>query len=86
MIVHASHDVEEWNDEARKSASHANHSRSIRVLKQAKAQGHIVRFGTIGRGFSAIEDSPQCEVASRALIYVVQSDGATVVYSLFREP
>lgn len=86
LVVHAAHDVDEWSDTNRQAASRANHERSLKILQQAQAAGKIVRFGAIGRGFSPFEDGSECEVASRALVYVVESDGALVVYSLFTEP
>lgn len=86
LVVHSVHDVSEWSDTNRKAASLANHERSLKILQQAHASGKIVRFGAVGRGFAAFDEGSECEVASRALVYVVGSDGAMVVYSLFAEP
>lgn len=86
LVVHAAHDVDEWSDANRQAASLANHERSLKILQQAQAAGKIVRFGAIGRGFTAFDEGSECEVASRALVYIVGSDGTLVVYSLFNEP
>lgn len=86
LVIHAAHDVDEWSDTNRQAASLANHERSLKILQQAHAAGQIVRFGAIGRGFSAFDEGSECEVASRALVYVVGPDGVLVVYSLFKEP
>jgi hypothetical protein len=86
LVVHSTHDVDDWNDTNREAASLANHRRSLKVLQQAQAVRKIVRFGAIGRGFSASADGSLCEVASRALVYILGSGGTMVVYSLFVEP
>jgi hypothetical protein len=86
LVVHSTFDLSEWSPEGRIALSFESHERALRTLRQAQATGTIVRFGVIGRGFAAIKESPRCEVASRALAYVVLDDGSTVVYSLFGEP
>jgi len=86
LVVHATFDLDEWSATGRMALSLEGHERALQKLRQAQTTGAIVRFGVIGHGFAAIKESPRCEVASRALAYVLDEGGGGVVYSLFGEP
>lgn len=86
FVVRVRYDVGSWSTAGRQSVTRAGHERSLRLLAQAQITKDIVRFGSIGRGFSAIPDRPKCEVSSRALLVLVDDDGSSTVYSVFNEP
>jgi len=79
-------DVSTWSPVGRLLATREDHDRSLQMLRRAKSTGEIIRFGAVGRGFAAVADATRCEVASRALVPVLDEDGTWVVYSVFREP
>lgn len=86
LVVHSTFDLGEWSTGSRMALSAEGHERALQKLRQAQTTGAVVRFGVIGRGFAPIEQSPRCEVASRALVYVLDEGGSGVVYSLFADP
>ena len=86
FVVRVRYDMGTWSAAGRQSVTRAGHERSLRLLVQAQATKDIVRFGAVGRGFAAIPDRPKCEVSSRALVVLVDSDGSSTVYSIFNEP
>jgi hypothetical protein len=86
FVVHAHFDLETWSPSSRRVVTREGHERSLRLLQQAQITHDIVRFGAVGRGFGAVAESQKCEVASRGLQIVVEDDGTSVVYSVFREP
>ena len=56
---------------------------AIRTLLQAKMSKRILRVGSIDTGFGAIMDKPKCEVASRALVRLMEEDNVWAVYSFY---
>jgi hypothetical protein len=86
LVVHAYFDLETWSPSGRRVVTREGHERSLRLLQQAQITRDIVRFGAVGHGFGAVAESQECEVASRGLQIVVEDDGTSAVYSVFREP
>jgi hypothetical protein len=86
FVVYTRFDLESWSPSGRLVVTREGHDRSLQLLQQAQVTRDIVRFGAVGRGFAAIAESPNCEVASRGLQIVVEDDGTSAVYSVFREP
>jgi hypothetical protein len=86
FVVHACFDLETWSPSGRRVVTREGHERSLRLLQQAQITRDIVRFGAVGHGFGAVAESQECEVASRGLQIVVEDDGTSAVYSVFREP
>ena len=86
FVVHAVYGLDGRSRVDGTRATRERHERSLTALRQAQATGDVLRFGAVGRGFAAIEDSPRCEVASYGLVYFIQQDGSSVVYSIFPRP
>jgi hypothetical protein len=86
FIVHAVFDLEAWSPQNRQHVSRDGHRRSLQFLRQAQVMHSIIRFGALGKGFGAIAEKPRCEVVSRALQTVVEDDGTSAIYSVFKEP
>ena len=82
FVVHASYAIAGDVQKAGLTISRNRHRDALHHLENAVASGRIVRFGSIGRGFAAIADRPRCEVASQALVHVVNSDGRSAVFSV----
>ena len=60
-----------------------DHRDAIRALLQAQMSNQILRVGSIDTGFGAIQDKPKCEVASRALVRLLEEDNVWAVYSFY---
>jgi hypothetical protein len=83
FVVHATYAADGGSRNPHLTISRQGHEDALRYLERAEASRKIVRFGSVGRGFAAIADSPRCEVASQALVSIVKSDGRAVVFSVF---
>ena len=85
FVVYSVFDVRDWSPFAQREVSQKSHDRAVKALEQASASNRLVRIGTLGNGFAAMVERPRCEVASRALQYVVE-DGNSAIISFYDEP
>jgi hypothetical protein len=85
FVIYSIFDVRDWSSTARSKISRKSHDRAIRALEQANALDRLIRLGTLGGGFAALEEKSRCEVASRALQYVVHKESGAII-SFYDEP
>ena len=85
FVIYSIFDVRGWSSTARNDVSRKSHDRAIKTLQQADVSDRLIRIGTFGAGFAAMEEKSRCEVASLALQHVVR-DGTAAIISFYDEP
>ena len=84
LVVHVRPDPEQLEPRKRALALPKSQAQALRRLRAALEAGRLVRFGRLEEGFGPLEGRPECEVASRGLLLLRESDGALAVYSLYQ--
>jgi len=85
FVVYSIFDIHDWSESGRRKVTRKSHDRAVQALEQAQVANRLVRMGTIGHGFAAMQEKTRCEVASRALQYTVH-DGNAAILSFYDEP
>jgi hypothetical protein len=85
FVIYSIFDIDDWSESARREISRAQHDRAVLALVQAQASNRLIRIGTLGPGFAAMQEKSRCEVASRALQHTVYR-GTPAILSFYDEP
>jgi len=86
LTLHAGYSWFHWlltNDD---SISRRRHEEAVSMLRESKKTDARVRFGIMGEGVAPLEPSNRCEVSSRALTVLTESDGTRAIYSFYKWP